>query len=160
VPKDSDRMIKLIGLFKLLKAALLLAIGVAGLVVDPGEIAEKARNAGSWIGIFPGRHTLLQLVAKLGSVDPDTARMVAVAALGYGALFLVEGVGLLYRKRWAEWLTVVVTASFIPLEIYELAQHFSVSKVITLALNLAILIYLVGRRIAASHGIMNRLAHR
>jgi uncharacterized membrane protein (DUF2068 family) len=156
VAKDRDRIVTLIGLFKLLKAALLLAIGVAGLVADPGEIAEKAREAGSWIGILPGRHTFSHLLEKLGSADIETARKVAVVALCYGAVFLVEGLGLLYRRRWAEWLTVVVTASFIPFEIYECAQHLSASKIIALLLNLAILIYLVRRRIQSSHGIISR----
>jgi uncharacterized membrane protein (DUF2068 family) len=158
--KDSDRMITLIGLFKLLKAALLLAIGVTGLVSDPDEIADKVRHAGSWIGILPARHVLSRLVEKLGSFNLQTAHMIAVVALCYGAVFAVEGVGLLCKRRWAEWLTVVVTASFIPLEIYECAQRFTPSKVIALALNLAILIYLVMRRIAAGHNIFYRLAHR
>jgi uncharacterized membrane protein (DUF2068 family) len=34
-------------------------------------------------------------------------------------LELVEGGGLFYRKRWAEWLTVVATSLLVPLEVYE-----------------------------------------
>jgi len=43
---------------------------------------------------------------------------------------LTEGVGLALRKRWAEYLTIIATSSLIPLEVYELIQHFSVMKIL------------------------------
>ncbi|MGI8964824.1 MAG: DUF2127 domain-containing protein, partial [Limisphaerales bacterium] len=63
----------------------------------------------------------------------------------YSALMLTEGVGLLFEKRWAEWLTVFVTASFIPFEIYEMARHLSISKVVVLLINIVIVGYLILR---------------
>lgn len=60
-------------------------------------------------------------------------------------MFLVEGVGLLLVKRWAEWLTVIVTTSFIPLEIWKLVRHSSAPAIVTLALNVAIAAYLAVR---------------
>jgi hypothetical protein len=51
--------------------------------------------------------------------------------------------GLWLRRRWAEYLTVIVTGSFIPLEIYEIVEHFTVLRVVVLAVNVAIVIYLV-----------------
>jgi uncharacterized membrane protein (DUF2068 family) len=60
-------------------------------------------------------------------------------------VFSAEGVGLWFEKTWAEYLTVIVTLSFIPFEAYELAQGFNVGKVIGLAINLVILVYLVVR---------------
>ena len=47
------------------------------------------------------------------------------------------------RKRWGEYLTVVVTAMFIPLEMWELARHFTWLKVVISAGNIAIVIYLI-----------------
>ena len=43
--------------------------------------------------------------------------------LTYAAVFAVEGVGLWMRRRWAEWLTTIITASLIPLEVWELIQQ-------------------------------------
>ena len=51
--------------------------------------------------------------------------------------------GLWNEKRWAEYLTVVVTASLIPFEIYEMVHHLTPIKIGALALNAAILVYLV-----------------
>ncbi len=111
------------------------------------------------MGISPGHHTLSRLLEKVGSFDSSLAHKLAVASLCYAAVFLVEGVGLLTKRRWAEWLTVIVTASFIPIEIYESVEHFGAGKIAALILNVAILIYLLSRRIQARRSVGHRLEH-
>jgi len=69
----------------------------------------------------------------------------AVGTFVYAAVFLVEGTGLLLRKRWAEYLTTIVTASFVPFELYEMAHTPSVLKAAGIALNVAIVVYLIVR---------------
>jgi uncharacterized membrane protein (DUF2068 family) len=49
------------------------------------------------------------------------------------------------RKHWAEYFTVITTAALIPLEIYELAAHFSWTKIMVLLVNIAIVVYLIAR---------------
>jgi uncharacterized membrane protein (DUF2068 family) len=137
----------LIGLFKLVKAALLMALGV-GLEL-PDRLAAVAERLMELSYAFPGRGMVVHAAEKVWNVDPSKQRQLGALAFGYAAIFLVEGVGLLKEKRWAEWLTVVVTASFIPLEIYELARRASVPKVVALVVNVIILLYLVWRRMAA-----------
>jgi uncharacterized membrane protein (DUF2068 family) len=44
---------------------------------------------------------------------------------GIAALFLTDETGLLFRKRWAEWLTIVATNSLMPIEVYELVKKFT-----------------------------------
>jgi hypothetical protein len=63
--------------------------------------------------------------------------------LAYGLLEGVEGVGLWLARRWAEYLTVVATSAFLPLEIYELHERPSATKAGTFAINLAVVIYLI-----------------
>ncbi len=46
-------------------------------------------------------------------------------------------------KRWAEYLTVIATSLFLPLEINELIDKVSFLRVSALLVNLAILVYLV-----------------
>jgi uncharacterized membrane protein (DUF2068 family) len=57
-------------------------------------------------------------------------------------LELVENGGLFYRKRWAEWLTVIATSLLVPLETYELVRHPSWLKTGGIAVNIAIVVYL------------------
>ena len=69
----------------------------------------------------------------------------ALGTLVYAALFLTEGIGLLLEKVWAEYFTVIVTSSFLPLEIYELIKKFNGFKVAVTIANAAIVAYLIWR---------------
>ena len=60
-------------------------------------------------------------------------------------MFAVEGVGLWRGRRWAEYVTVVTTLSFVPLEAHHLLRHPSASGVSALTLNLAVVVYLIAR---------------
>jgi uncharacterized membrane protein (DUF2068 family) len=146
-PARGDRMVAVIGAFKLVKCALLVGLGVLWLAgaADGGLLMRAA----AWTGALDGHHLLRAVVARLASLDARELRELAIATFGYAAVFAVEGVGLLMRKRWAEWLTVFVTASFIPLEIYELASRPRPGKVVALALNVSIAAYLARRRLTA-----------
>lgn len=152
-----NRVIAAIGVFKLIKAAILMTLGIVGLTKDPSELALRVRHLASWMGLSPGRRVLMHFLGKLSAFNDHKARELAVGSLCYAAVFLVEGVGLLSGRRWAEWLTVVVTASFIPIEIYEAVEHFGAGKIVALILNLAILAYLVWRRSGESQSIRRRL---
>lgn len=71
--------------------------------------------------------------------------MFGVGSFVYAAIFATEGIGLLAAKRWARYFTAIVTASFLPLEFYAIAQHPDELKAIVIALNIAIVIYLIAR---------------
>jgi uncharacterized membrane protein (DUF2068 family) len=60
-------------------------------------------------------------------------------------LFLTEGLGLWFLKRWAEWFTVIITSSLVPVEVYEIHRHPSAVKVVVLAINVAVVGYLLYR---------------
>jgi uncharacterized membrane protein (DUF2068 family) len=142
-----DRLLRWIGLFKLAKAAVLIGVGVAGLAELPRELARRLHHAVAWVGLFPGHVAVDLLLGRLWSLDPRTAHVISLLLFGYAMIFLVEAWGLLSHKRWAEWLTVIATGSFIPLEIYEIIRHATPGKIATVLVNLAIVGYLVGRRV-------------
>jgi uncharacterized membrane protein (DUF2068 family) len=76
-----------------------------------------------------------------------------IAALLYGVLEMVEGVGLWLDQLWAEYLTVIATSLLVPLEVYELVRHPSVVKAAGIVVNLAIVAYLgwgLRKRVAAT----------
>jgi uncharacterized membrane protein (DUF2068 family) len=154
--KRGERLVVLIGAFKLVKAALLIAVGVGGIVAMPDQLARAAQGLVAWMGIYPGRAAIQQTVSELWSLDHSTAQHWGELALCYAAVFVVEGMGLIRKKRWAEWLTVFVTASFIPFEIYELVVYFSAGRLLTLAVNVAVVIYLAWRRVEERRGTAER----
>ena len=63
--------------------------------------------------------------------------------LAYAAVFATEGIGLWMRKRWAEWLTIIITGSLIPLEIWELSMRPTFGKASVFVVNVAIVWYLI-----------------
>jgi uncharacterized membrane protein (DUF2068 family) len=145
--KRGGGLVVLIGIFKLVKATLLIGLGLGGLLGMQRDMAHGVARAIAWIGTFPGRHTLARAVGRLWSLDPRTSHELGALALCYASVFVVEGIGLLRKKEWAEWLTVAVTASFIPFEIYELVEQFGAGRIVALLLNVAIVVYLAARRI-------------
>jgi uncharacterized membrane protein (DUF2068 family) len=142
-----DRLVVLIGAFKLVKCALLGGLGVIWLSGIAGD--SSLLEAAAWLGALDGHHTIRRALLKLAALDAGALRDLALAALAYAAVFAVEGIGLIMRRRWAEWLTVFVTASFVPFEIYELVHRPGPGKLVALAINLAIVLYLARRRMEA-----------
>jgi uncharacterized membrane protein (DUF2068 family) len=80
---------------------------------------------------------------KLFTLKSGTLHLVGAAILVYAAVEGIEAVGLWLQKRWAEYLTLIVTASFLPLEVYELIHKFTPFKVLALIVNVAIVVYLL-----------------
>jgi uncharacterized membrane protein (DUF2068 family) len=152
MPNRSDRLLRLIGAFKLLKATLLIGLAVISFRFAGGASARHpplrlTTHLIAWLGALPGHHHVLRVINRLLALTPGTAKALGIASIVFAAVFLVEGVGLSLRKRWAEWMTVGVTASFIPLEIYELVERFGPAKLVALLLNVAILVVLVRLRL-------------
>jgi uncharacterized membrane protein (DUF2068 family) len=75
--------------------------------------------------------------------DQHTLTLVILGLLAYAALQLTEGVGLFLLKRWGEYVAVVGTSAFVPLEVYELTHHVTWLKVGALVVNLLAVVYLV-----------------
>ncbi len=140
-----DRILWLIALFKFCKATLLLAVGIGMLKLVRTDLAGWSQHWASALAPKVGRRTVEQLLARVSQIDPGRLEALGVGAFLYAVLFMVEGMGLWREKRWAEYLTVIATASFVPLEIYELTRGVSSPRLSALLLNLAIVGYLIYR---------------
>ena len=85
------------------------------------------------------------LLIEVGLVQQRDLALVVTTSLFYSALLSTEGVGLLMEKVWAEYLTSIITTSFIPIEIYALTRHTTVLRVCLLLANVLVVAYLVFR---------------
>ena len=138
-----SRGLLLIAAFKLLKGVALLALGIGALKLLHKDVAAEIAQ---WIDVLrvdPHNHYIQLLLDKLGMVDDRKLKALSVGTFFYSALFLTEGIGLALRKRWAEYLTIISTASLLPLEIYEIVKRASVPRIVVLIANIAIVVYLV-----------------
>jgi uncharacterized membrane protein (DUF2068 family) len=101
-----------------------------------------------WINLLrvdPDNRFIHRIIVRSFGIHARQLREISAGTFFYASILLTEGVGLLMRKHWAEWFTVISTAVFIPLELYEIYERFTWVRVGVLALNLAIVWYLVMR---------------
>ncbi len=122
---------------------MLVLIGVGVWMGFPESFAKGLNAAAEATGLFWARHLVARVLAKLLALDAHHRHVIGLACLAYAAVFTVEGIGLVLRKHWAEWLTVIVTGSFVPLEVYEIVHRPGPGKVVALVVNLAIVVYLI-----------------
>jgi uncharacterized membrane protein (DUF2068 family) len=139
----NTRLIRIIGLFKLLKGILLVAVGVGAFRMIHSDITEIATRWVTTLGLDPGGRHVGKLLVETANLTPNRIRDVGVGSFVYAALFLTEGTGLLMAKRWAEWFSVIITSSLVPFELYEIYRHPTLLKFGALLLNLAVVAYLV-----------------
>jgi len=101
-----------------------------------------------WILRFhadPGNPVITEVLVRVTRIAPAALVEFGVIVGFFGLIHLVQGVGLWLKKVWAEFLSVISTAAFIPLEIIEIVHEFHLIKLVTLMLNLAIVVYLIQR---------------
>jgi uncharacterized membrane protein (DUF2068 family) len=137
------RSLRLIASFKLVQSLLLTGLALAALHLLRPDIAADVQD---WIGDMPLKaqeDLLLRGLSWLLNLPRGHAKLLAVAALLYALLFAVEGIGLWHGKRWAEWLTVIATSSFIPLEIWELFHRPGTIKSVVLVVNVLVVWLLI-----------------
>ena len=134
-----------IAVLKLVKGAMLLLVALGALRLFHHDAREGLLHWTEALRFEPGKKYASWLVGKISQLDDRRVEALGLATFLYAAIFLTEGVGLLLRKRWSEYLTVIATGSFLPFEVYELWHHFSAMKVLTLVINAAVVVYLVVR---------------
>jgi uncharacterized membrane protein (DUF2068 family) len=143
--QQSGFIVVLIGLFKLVKAALLIAVGVGAIKFLHKDLASAAMHWAQVLRVDPDSRYVHGILVRIFRVTPKQLKELSVGTFFYAGLFLTEGTGLLLQKHWAEYFTIVTTGLFIPLELYELARHFTITKLVVTVVNVGIVWYLVAR---------------
>jgi len=144
--EDSARSRTILKLIAVERTARGLLLGAAGIYLvghlgmDYGKLAERAMRA---VELDPHRHFLHRIVLRLHNLRSHQLLVAGVAAMGYGVLELVEGIGLWLDQLWAEYLTAIATSLLIPVELYAIVRAPSIWKALGLAINVAIVAYLV-----------------
>lgn len=138
-----SRWLIVIGVFKLLKAAFLVALAFAALGMLHKDLTVECYRLSEFLHVDPENAFIDRVIQKVSGYNDTTLEHVSEFIFVYAAIYLTEGIGLLRRKRWAEWMTTIVTASFIPIELWHYWHNPSLGKASVIALNLGILIYLI-----------------
>jgi uncharacterized membrane protein (DUF2068 family) len=141
-PKHNQWLI-LIAAFKLLQALLFAALGVGAMKLLHKDVGDVLTRFVEHLRFNPESGFINFLLDRASLLTDRQLRQIGAVVFIYAGLDLVEGIGLYLEKAWAEFLTLFITASFLPLELYEVFHRVTVVRVSLLVLNTLVFIYLL-----------------
>ncbi|HEV2278552.1 MAG TPA: DUF2127 domain-containing protein [Acidobacteriaceae bacterium] len=139
-----DRWIVAIGAFKLLQAMLFVLLGIGALRLLHADLPAMTEHFIVDVMRFnPEGHFVKLVLDRVALIDPHRMRQISAAIFAIAALDSIEGIGLMLEKAWAEFVTLILTASFLPLELFEMMRRMTWIRAGLTAINIAVLLYLV-----------------
>jgi uncharacterized membrane protein (DUF2068 family) len=139
-------------LFKLLKGIAFVVVAVAVYTLSDNDLPAEYQQLLHHLRVNPEKKFWSDLAVQVGNLTEARVMLVALGTLVYSLFSLVEGVGLMFRVRWAGWMAIGESAFFIPIEVFELAKHFTKPVALILVLNIIIVWYLYQNRARLFHG--------
>ena len=135
-------MLRTIALYKLCKVVILLLAVYGEVRLHDATLSARIL---SWAAALPHglEHDLVtRAIVWFSGLSESRVHALRFVTLTYAAVFAIEGIGLWMQRRWAEWLTTIITASLIPLEVWELIHKVSFGASVVLVANILIVVYL------------------
>ena len=137
-----NRLLVLIAAYKVLQALLFVAIGVGALHMLHRDIADDLANLADHLRFNPESRFVNFVLEKASLMNDPLLRRIGLVAFSYAGVSLAEGIGLYLEKAWGEYLTLIITASFLPWEAFEIFHKVTVFRIGLLIINTLVLLYL------------------
>jgi uncharacterized membrane protein (DUF2068 family) len=156
VPAPShSKGLRAVAALEALKGAIVLLAGFGLLSLLGHDATRFAEHLVARLHLNPAHHYPHIFIEAMRNANHRNVSLLAGLAALYSAVRFVEAYGLWRQHRWAEWLAALSGAIYVPAEIYELLHHATWLKASALAVNLAIVGYMVWllterRRMASS----------
>jgi uncharacterized membrane protein (DUF2068 family) len=138
-----NKWLVLIAFFKLLQAMMFIAIGIGALHLIKVDIDDLLTRIFTLLRFNPESHFVNLVLEKASNLDDRMLRRISAAVFAYAGLGLIEGIGLYLEKAWAEYFTLILTASFLPFETLHLLHRMTWPRAGLLLLNALVLFYLL-----------------
>jgi uncharacterized membrane protein (DUF2068 family) len=143
VARHHDSGLLAIGLLKIVEAVFFFLVGVGAIHFIHRDLGDSALQLARRLRVDPDGRLISWMLDRLDAITALRLKQIGVVTFFYAGLRMIEGVGLVLEKVWAEYLTVGVTTAFLPWEVYEIARHTDWMRVCVLVANLIVLAYLV-----------------
>lgn len=138
-----NRLLLLIAVYKFLHATLFFAIGIGAHRLLHKDIADQLELLARHLRFNPESRLVNFILEKASLINDPVLRRIGFVAFCYAALTLAEGIGLYLEKAWGEFLTLAITASFLPWEVFEIIRHVTWIRIGLLTINFLVFIYLL-----------------
>jgi uncharacterized membrane protein (DUF2068 family) len=133
----------LIAVYKFLHALFFFAIGIGAHHLLHKNIADQVDIFARHLRFNPESRLVIFILRKAPLINGRVLERISIVAYCYATLTLVEGIGLYLEKVWGEFLTLAITASFLPWEILEIFRRLTWVRVGLLTINILVFVYLL-----------------
>lgn len=131
---------------KLLKGAFFASLALAAYTLSNNNLPAEFARLQDFLKVDPANKFFRGLAVQVGQLTEAKVLWAAAGTFLYSLFSWVEGIGLMFRISWAGWLAIGESAFFIPIELYDLVRHFSLTVLIILIINIVIVWYLFDNR--------------
>lgn len=138
-----DRWVIAIGALKMIEALLCILLGIGAIKLLHKDLVDVATRIITALRLDPEGRFVNLFLDKIALISPHQLKQISVGIFFYAGLHTLEGIGLVLRKKWAEYVTLILTASFLPWEFFELIRHFTPIKVVLTLINVVVVMFLV-----------------
>ncbi len=138
-----NKWLVLIATYKFVQALLIAAVGVGALRLLHKDIGDVLYQLAGALRFNPESRFINFVLDKASLLNDPILRRIGAVAFSYAGLSLAEGIGLYLEKAWGEFLTLFITASFLPWEVFEVIRRFTGIRVALLIANTLVFIYLI-----------------
>lgn len=138
-----DKGLLVIGVFKLVEAVFFVSVGMGALHFLHNDLGDAALKLATRLRVDPEGRLVSFVLDHVDSLTSHRLRQIGIVTFLYAAVRVAEGVGLILEKLWAEYLTVGVTAAFLPWEMYEIVKRADWIRIGLFVINLSVLGYLI-----------------
>jgi uncharacterized membrane protein (DUF2068 family) len=142
-PQSRNRVLLLIAIYKFLHALFFFAIAMGAHHLLHKNLADQIEIFARHLRFNPESRLVIFILRKSSVINGPVLERISLVASCYATLTLVEGIGLYLQKAWGEFLTLAITASFLPWEIFEIFRRLTWIRVGLLTINILVFAYLL-----------------
>jgi uncharacterized membrane protein (DUF2068 family) len=153
-----NQWLLLIATYKLIQSLLFAAIGIGALNLLHQDAGDLLAQLADHLRFNPESRFVNFILDKASLLDDPLLLRIGATAFCYAGVGIIEGIGLYLEKAWGEYLTLVITASFLPWEIIKVLHRVTWNRSGLLAANVLVFLYLLklvverGKRVHRSDG--------
>ncbi len=145
-------ILRLLATLRFFEGLLEIAVGVTliGLQSRVPDLIQRLREelpllvpAAERIGWDIEKSWIARTLNDFADLDAGSYALIGTGITLLGVSKWAEAIGLWLAKRWGEYLAVIATSLFVPIEIRELLEGVTAFKVILFSINIAAVLWLI-----------------
>lgn len=135
--------LRIVAILEGAKGALVLLTGFGLLSLIHKDVHLAAIELVQHLHLNPASHYPEIFLYVSNHVTDIQLWAIAIDAMLYAIIRLVEAVGLWMQLQWAKWFGLLTGGIYIPVELYDVIQVVTLAKVSVLVVNVIIVAYLL-----------------